>query len=207
MLHQRHATTKGGPPRLAVGVAVFICAPLLPLSLSIAVLFGSFSTMGDFVHGDQADRVSHDAKGHHDIESGGSDPEFKGEKIIEAGAEESDSEIILARELQQRNGILHRMRRGEEWLDEKMGIETQGIDRIHEEDKKPPSILNVFFLWWSLTCHVGTIPIGMLGPDFGLSFNQSVAGIVVGTVLGALCTAYCGTLGPKVHHLPILIIK
>jgi purine-cytosine permease-like protein len=80
-----------------------------------------------------------------------------------------------------------------------MGIETQGIDRIHEEDKKPPSIINAFFLWWSLTCHVGTLPIGVLGPEFGLSLNQSVAAIVVGTVLGALCTAYTGTLGPKVR--------
>jgi hypothetical protein len=79
-----------------------------------------------------------------------------------------------------------------------MGIETQGIDRIHEEDKRPPSIINVFFLWWSLTCHVGTLPIGVLGPEFGLSLHQSVAMIVVGTILGALCTAYCGTLGPKV---------
>lgn len=43
----------------------------------------------------------------------------------------------------------------------------------------------------------GTIPIGVLGPEFGLSLGDSCAAIVVGTFLGALCTAYTGTLGPK----------
>jgi hypothetical protein len=155
----------------------------------------------DFVHGDQADvRHSHDVKHPHDLESGSLDPEFKGEPVLtHDGAVESESEeVIKARHIQQNVGVLAKMRRGEEWLDEKMGIETQGVDRIHEEDKKPPSILNVFFLWWSLTCHVGTLPIGVLGPEFGLSLGQSVAAIVLGTILGALCTAYTGTLGPKV---------
>lgn len=114
------------------------------------------------------------------------------------GYEDSDTEErILARELRQR-GFLRRLRDGEEWLDKKMGIETQGIDRIHEEDKRPPSMANAFLFWWSLTCHVGTLPIGFLGPEFGLTLNQSVAMIVAGTLLGALCTSYCGTLGPKV---------
>ena len=156
--------------------------------------------MSDFVHGDQADvRRSHDVKHSHDLESGSPDPEMKGETVVAHDTESDSEEVIRARELQQRTGFLRRMRAGEEWLDEKMGIETQGVDRIHEEDKKPPSILNVFFLWWSVTCHVGTLPIGVLGPEFGLSLNQSIAGIVVGTVLGALCTAYTGTLGPKVR--------
>ena len=32
-------------------------------------------------------------------------------------------------------GFLRTLRNVEEWLDRKMGIETQGIDHIHEEDK------------------------------------------------------------------------
>lgn len=153
--------------------------------------------MSDFVHGDQADmRPSHDLKHqHHDIESGS---DIKNGHTVAAHNGSDSDEVIRARELQQRSGVFRKLRQGEEWLDEKMGIETQGIDRIHEEDKKPPSILNVFFLWWSLTCHVGTLPIGVLGPEFRLSLNQSVAAIVVGTILGALCTSYTGTLGPKV---------
>jgi hypothetical protein len=151
--------------------------------------------MSDFVHGDQSDR-KHPHE--HDLEAGSSDKDIKVEGIVTDDTETASAEVIKARQIRENVGILRKMRRGEEWLDEKMGVETQGVDRIHEEDKKPPSILNVFFLWWSLTCHVGTIPIGILGPEFGLSLNQSVAAIVVGTILGALCTAYCGTLGPKV---------
>ncbi|TAQ86038.1 hypothetical protein B7494_g5638 [Chlorociboria aeruginascens] len=155
--------------------------------------------MSDFVHGDQADvRLSHDHKHPHDLEAALPEKESNPNNIAVRDTNEDTAEEIRARELQQKKGFFRRLRRGEEWLDEKMGIETQGVDRIREEDKRPPSILNVFFLWWSLTCHVGTIPIGILGAElFFLSFNQSVACIVIGTVLGALCTSYCGTLGPR----------
>lgn len=155
--------------------------------------------MSDFVHGDQADvRHSHETKVHptsSDIEAGSAEKEIPPAYVTD---DVDSAEVIRARELQSRVGFLKTLRNGEEWLDKKMGIETQGVDRIHEEDKKPPSILNVFFLWWSLTCHVGTLPIGVLGPEFGLTLNQSIAAIVIGTITGALCTAYCGTLGPKV---------
>jgi len=153
--------------------------------------------MADFVHGDQADlKLAHE-KHMHEKELNEKDIEAGSKGIIaDNDAQEDSVEVIKARELRTK-GILGKLTAGEEWLDEKMGIETQGIDRIHEEDKKPPSLMNVFWLWWSLTCHVGTVPIGILGPEFGLSLNQSVAAIVVGTMLGALCTAYTGTLGPK----------
>jgi purine-cytosine permease-like protein len=52
-------------------------------------------------------------------------------------------------------------------------------------------------MWWSLNVHVGIVPLGLLGPEFGLSLNQTVAASIIGTLLGALCTAYTGTLGPK----------
>ena len=143
-----------------------------------------------------------DMKHEQDLEAG-TPPAYpaKGEMLVSDSANGSTNgseEHIRARELQQQVGVLHKLRQGENWLDEKMGIETQGVDIIHEENKRPPSILNVFLLWFSMTCHVGTIPIGMLGPEFGLSFNMACAGTVIGTLLGALCTAYCGTLGPKV---------
>lgn len=109
-----------------------------------------------------------------------------------------DFEVSRARAIQNGFAPLRIMRQGEEWLDAKLGVETQGIDRIPEEEKRPPSIINTFFIWWSMTLHVGTLPIGVLGPEIGLSLNQSAAAIVVGTFLGAMCTAYTGTLGPKV---------
>ena len=155
--------------------------------------------MSDFVHGDQAD-VHHGPPVHDmekDLEAGGMEKHTAGAHIND-DFETGTAEPIRARKLQQEKNFLRTLRNGEEWLDAKMGIETQGIDRIKEEDKRPPSLINVFFLWWSLTCHVVTVPIGLLGPEFGLSLGQSVAAIVVGTMLGALCTAYTGTLGPKV---------
>lgn len=57
-------------------------------------------------------------------------------------------------------------------------------------------------MWWSVTLHVGTLPIGILGAEvFELSLKQSVAAIIVGTILGSLCTAATGTLGPKVSSI------
>lgn len=168
--------------------------------------FDNIGAMADFVHGDQADlKHAHDVKHSHDLENGRLEKDL-GPAVVAEGSHESEGEseeIVLARQLREQKGFLRTLRRGEEWLDEKMGIETQGIDRIHEEDKQPPSILNVFFLWWSLTCHVGTLPIGLLGTDpevYGLSLSQSVGAIIVATILGAACTAYCGTLGPKVSN-------
>ncbi|RKF82312.1 Purine-cytosine permease FCY21 [Golovinomyces cichoracearum] len=90
-----------------------------------------------------------------------------------------------------------KLQRAEAWLDRKMGIETQGIDRIREEDKVPPSVWNMFLLWWSFTCHVGALPLGMLGPEFGLTFYQSASASLIGAFLGSICTASCATLGPK----------
>lgn len=52
-------------------------------------------------------------------------------------------------------------------------------------------------MWWSLNVHVGVVPLGILGPEFGLSLGQSIAASVVGTALGALCTSFTGSLGPK----------
>ena len=116
--------------------------------------------------------------------------------------EGSIDEIRRTKEIQYNTSFLRRMRKMEEWLDSKVGVELQGIDRIPEEEKRPPSMLNIFLMWWSLNVHVGVIPLGLLGPEFGLSLKQSVAAGIVGTALGALCTAYTATLGPRVKKTP-----
>lgn len=108
-----------------------------------------------------------------------------------------ESEVIRARRIANTNSFFRALNAPEQWLDRKLGIETQGIDRIPEEKKQPPSILNIFLIWWGATCHIGTVPIGAVGPAFGLPLGESIAAIVVGTFLGALCPAFCGTLGPK----------
>jgi len=104
-------------------------------------------------------------------------------------------------ELQDNKGFFKTLKKGEDWLDTKLGIETRGVDRIPDEEKQPPSSWNMFLLWWSLNVHVGVIPLGILGPAFGLTLGQSVASNIIGNILGAACTAYTGTLGPKVGSL------
>lgn len=98
-----------------------------------------------------------------------------------------------------RSGVLGKLQQLEEWLDKKMGIETQGIERIHEENKIPPSMFNMFLIWWSLIIHVGSLPIGVLGPQLGLSLPQCTIAIVLGSVFGGLVTGFCASLGPKVR--------
>lgn len=101
-----------------------------------------------------------------------------------------------AHHIQKRTGVLRSLRRGEEWLDIQLGIETRGIDRIPEDEKKPPATINILLIWFSFNVHVGVLPLGMLGPEFGLSLNHSIAASVVGIALGSLCAAFAGTLGP-----------
>jgi len=115
-----------------------------------------------------------------------------------------EPEVIGSRELVLEVPWLQFLRKCELALNMKLGIEIEGATRIHEDARSKPSIWNVFFMWITVTCHAGTVPIGILGAEFGLSFHESIAAIVAGNVLGALCTSFCGTLGPKVRQSRII---
>lgn len=150
---------------------------------------------------------------------------FEPEKDVETGSENGhfrtpaaevkdvpppfipEEEIGVTRRIQNRYGFLRQLRKGEEFIDKYVGIETKGIDRIAEEDKRPPSIWNVFLLWWSLNVHVGVIPLGLLGAEFGLSLKQTIAATIIGSLLGAICTAYDGTLSPKLGLRQIAVSR
>ena len=134
-----------------------------------------------------------------DVELGKTSVDIKEPTDVRHGSIAPEIEVAKARAIQNGLAPFRWLSKGEMWLDQKMGVETQGIDRIPEEEKRPPSLWNTFWLWWSMTCHVGTLPIGVLGPVYGLTLSQSASAIVVGTILGAACTAYTGTLGPKVR--------
>lgn len=49
---------------------------------------------------------------------------------------------------------LQKLRNVETWLDKKLGIETQGVERIREDERKPPPTSNIFLVWLSLNIHV-----------------------------------------------------
>lgn len=134
-----------------------------------------------------------------DLESGPPTPEG----IVQTDIEASRTIVLTTdrvHELQARWAILRYLNAFESWLDRKLGVETQGVDRIPEEEKRPPSVWNIFLMWWSLNIHVGVLPLGLLGPEFGLSLKQSIAASIIGIILGALMTATTGTLGPKVRN-------
>jgi hypothetical protein len=111
-----------------------------------------------------ADRTSFDSprlsdSKEEDLETGKTPPEYTTaeDPAIQHGSVTPVYEIARARHLQNAIAPLRFLGKGEEWLDQKMGIETQGIDRILEDKKMPPSIFNTFFMWWSMTCHVGFV--------------------------------------------------
>lgn len=107
-------------------------------------------------------------------------------------------EVTRAQEIRSKVAVLRYLGKFEEKLDQLVGVETQGIDRIPDEKRHPPSLINAFLLWFSFNGHIATLPVGLLGPEFGLSLQLSVAAIVVGALLGSFFPAYCATLGPKV---------
>lgn len=90
-----------------------------------------------------------------DLEKAPSVGDARPEPEIRRGSVTPAFEIARARHIQTAVAPLRFLSRGEIWLDKKMGIETQGIDRIPEEAKRPPHLINTFLMWWSMTCHVG----------------------------------------------------
>lgn len=138
-----------------------------------------------------------------DLESGSPTPEG----VIQSDVEAAQTIILKTdrvNELQTRVAVLRYLNAFESWLDRTLGVETQGVDRIPEEEKRPPSVWNIFLMWWSLNIHVGVLPLGLLAPEFGLSLRQSIAASIIGIILGALMTATTGTLGPKVRKFSAL---
>lgn len=113
-----------------------------------------------------------------------------------ADATDAIDDSARAHELQENTNVLRLLRKGEEWLDGKMGIETRGIDRIPEEEKRPPALINIMFIWFSFNINVGVVPLGVLGPEFGLSLNHSIGASILGVALGSMCVGFAGTLGP-----------
>jgi hypothetical protein len=75
----------------------------------------------------------------HDIEAG-KNPSVEDTTKVDVGNIE---EVKRTKELQTKSAFFRKLRAGEEWLDAKMGIELQGVDRIPDEQKQPPSIWNV----------------------------------------------------------------
>ncbi|KAJ9634985.1 hypothetical protein H2204_005940 [Knufia peltigerae] len=100
-------------------------------------------------------------------------------------------EVIAMRE---RIPFLRKLRTVEAWLDKKLGIETTGADRVPEGERRPPSIFNMIFFWFSMLISPGTITSGLLGPIYGLSVNDSIIITVFASAIGSVVPAFTATL-------------
>ena len=92
-------------------------------------------------------------------------------------------------------GPLARLRHYEVLLDKKLGVEGHGPDRILPEARRPPNTWVMAALWASGTMNLSCFATGFLGWDFGLSLSQSILTMVFGTLLGAMVTGWCATMG------------
>ncbi|KKY17441.1 putative ncs family nucleoside [Phaeomoniella chlamydospora] len=96
-------------------------------------------------------------------------------------------------EIRQKFSALRSLRDWEQWLDAKMGVEGQGVERIPEDKRVPPSRLNMIFIWFSNLMTPGGIPVGILGPEFGLSLSTSLILTIFATILGSAFPAFTAT--------------
>ena len=99
-------------------------------------------------------------------------------------------------DLRMKYPILGKLKLWEMALDKKLGMEGQGIERIPEDKRHPPSNLNMIFFWFSNLFSLGLIPIGMLGPIFGISLRDSIILSVFASILGSILPAFTATLTP-----------
>lgn len=53
-----------------------------------------------------------------------------------------EEDVVVVR-LRESNSILAKMRAAELWMNKKLNIEPMGIERLPEEQRRPPSVLNV----------------------------------------------------------------
>ncbi|RAQ45676.1 nucleoside transporter [Aspergillus flavus] len=100
------------------------------------------------------------------------------------------------RHIQEGNGLLRSLRNFETWIDRKLGVEAMGVERVPEDKRRPPQKLNMMFFWFSVLISPTLIPIGSLGPIFGLSVHTSVILTIFAALLGTIAPAFTATLSP-----------
>ncbi|KAJ5329747.1 hypothetical protein MYU51_011835 [Penicillium brevicompactum] len=107
-------------------------------------------------------------------------------------------QIVSAVELEpvKPKGVLAKIRYYEEMLDRKLGIEAHSLERVHPEDRHPPSDVVMAFMWASATMNISCFSTGFLGKQFGLSLGQTIPIVMFSTLLGAMVTGWCATMGP-----------
>ncbi|KAL1303047.1 hypothetical protein AAFC00_003357 [Neodothiora populina] len=84
----------------------------------------------------------------------------------------------------------------EAWMDRKMGVERDAIQRVPEDQRKPPRLWNIMFLWFSMLFSPTLLSIGTLGPIFGLSVKDASIIMVFAAALGSIIPSFTAILSP-----------
>lgn len=128
-----------------------------------------------------------------DLEKGGAHVD------VGSASGSGSTEIYNGAAAHQDRGILSKLRNLEAALDRKLGVESQAIDRVRPEEKVPQPWHNqavMALLWAGGTMNISCFATGILGFEFGLSLSQSIVITIFGTLLGAMVSGWCATLGP-----------
>ena len=85
-------------------------------------------------------------------------------------------------------GFWPRFRYYEDFMDRKLGIESQSTERVLPEARKPPNQLVMGFMWASATMNLTYLATGFIGNEIGLSLTQSILITIFATLLGSAVT-------------------
>ncbi|KAK7900067.1 hypothetical protein LTR67_003813 [Exophiala xenobiotica] len=105
---------------------------------------------------------------------------------------------------------LQRIQHYSNLMDQKLHIESRGIERVLPTDRDETlNYLDMMFLWFSCSAVISTVATGLLaGPSWlGLSVTNGFLAVLFGTGLGAACAAYMGTFGPRLGLRQILLAR
>ncbi|KAJ5661944.1 uncharacterized protein N7477_009560 [Penicillium maclennaniae] len=122
-----------------------------------------------------------------------SDSEHDIEKELQLAVTAVDQEHELVKPAQ---GFFAKIRYYEDLLDRKLGIESHSLDRVHPENRNSPSPLVMALMWASATMNISCFSTGFLGRQFGLSLGETIPIVIFATLLGAMVTGWCATMGP-----------
>ncbi|KID84157.1 Permease, cytosine/purine, uracil, thiamine, allantoin [Metarhizium guizhouense ARSEF 977] len=98
--------------------------------------------------------------------------------------------------IQQKKPVLRFLANLESRIDRFAKFEAMGVERVPEDKRRPPQILNMIFFWFSVLFSPTMIQIGILGPILGLSVNTSIILTIFATLSGSTVPAFTATLSP-----------
>lgn len=105
----------------------------------------------------------------------------------------STDQYVSREDVLAKRGFLGKLRYYEARMDEKMGVESHGPDRILPEEKQPGNPIVMMFMWWSATMNLSCFATGFLGWEFGLALKQSIPITIFASLIGS-ATTVCSVL-------------